>query len=94
MKYGGSGWGSFVRGGTRVTKPLQVCKGQVLLEQSDQFHARNVVRVIKTFDDRIYCRFVDPKDVRKPRSSWDMEFCIWDFEMKGIFKLYIVEAVQ
>jgi hypothetical protein len=92
--YGGSGWGKHKKG-VRVIVPSQVHKGQILLDESVQFHARNVAKVTKTFkpDDRIYCRFVDPDNVRWPRHPADDDFCVWDFEMTmpGLRRLYTIK---
>ena len=78
----GSGWGEHPRG-VKIIRPSQVSVGEIILDDSIQFHARNVARVTKVEADKIYAEFVDPDNTNTKRMADDHEFCIWDHEMTG-----------
>ena len=89
--YGGSGWGTHTRG-EKIFRPSQVHVGEVVLDDSIQFHARNVARVTKVEADKLYALFVDPDNTQNKRMADDHEFCVWNHEMTGtMMKLYKIK---
>lgn len=90
--YGGSGWGKHIRG-EKILRPTQVHIGEVILNDSIQFHARNVARVTNVEADKIYALFVDPTNPKDKRMADDHEFCVWNHEMTGtMMRLYKIKG--
>jgi len=88
----GSGWGGREPGRKLGFADLQT--GMVVLQESRQFQARNVVKIVEPpkdfvkFPDRKYGVFVDPKDTMRLRMQSDQMFCIWDFDFHSEHRVY------
>jgi len=79
----GSGWGPFTPG-EKISAFSEIRADTLLLDESTQFHARNVMRVTRVVPERnlMYCVFVNPKNPARPRGSGDREFCVHEFEVE------------
>ncbi|MHA1285906.1 MAG: hypothetical protein ACTSPB_00755 [Candidatus Thorarchaeota archaeon] len=79
----GSGWGDFNRGET-VLNIDGLRKYDILLNHSNQFDSKNVVRVLSVDYERGLFRgeFVDPSNIGELRLPSDKPFVVWDFELK------------
>lgn len=81
-KLGGSGWGHLLKG-MRLRALSQLKPGMLLLEHSEQHHARNVVEVTRIGNDVtdkiFYGRFVEPNDPGTLRAGANEDgFAVWD----------------
>lgn len=87
---GGSGSGPYIRG-KRITRISQLRPGDILIGDSNQFDATNVVRVMELpkgysspgyGEDHVYTEFRDPGDIRRSRQGGTMLMCLWHWELK------------
>lgn len=81
---GGSGSGKFRRG-KRIRKLKDVKKGMLLVDDSRQFRATNVLKVLEIPKGRdgFYGIFVDPNKPSVKRLGSDRKIFIWDFDLKS-----------
>lgn len=90
----GSGWGD-LKPGSKVKGIGELSIGDIALEKSNQFGAKNVIKVTAHQKDKVRAVFVDPKDVTKKRLPDDREFVIWDFDLEGgSMELYHTDKVK
>ena len=84
----GRGYGKFIEG-EPITTPSQVKVGDLLCEYCIQFHACNLIRVVKTDwpeepetlkSKKFYGVIMDPKDPSVPGIGSTGEICFWDLE--------------
>jgi len=79
-KYAGSGWGDLISD-YEITDTSEFEVGDIILEHSNQFNARNVVKITRTEgQNKAYGVFINPKNHKKLRLPNDKEFVIWDFQ--------------
>lgn len=87
---GGSGWGKFKKG--KKLKSLdELNVGDILLYQSRQFNAKNVIKVTNLNESHpankegrriVYAQFANPNNISEKRHGWDVEFAIWEHDLK------------
>ena len=84
MLFKGSGWANLQQG-EKISKIDQIKPGDVILEESHQLNARNVVKVTSCSKNSIRGYFVNPANHTEKRQASDQEFVIWDyhFELGG-----------
>lgn len=80
-KTGGSGLGKF-KVGKKITDIKKLKVGDLLVKESKQFNATNIVKITKVETQLAYGRFVSPDDPSKPRLSGDRRFVIWGFDLE------------
>jgi hypothetical protein len=79
----GSGSGRFHRG-ERIRQIGEIRVGDLFIEDSHQFDATNVCRVIKIRDgNKFVASFVNSANPESSRLWSDQPFCVWDFDLRG-----------
>ena len=82
--------------GPRIALIGEVHVGDLIIDDSAQFGATNLIKVVERpayataegdeepppDDDRFYGQFVDPTDQGKPRLYHDRPFVVWDFYLE------------
>ncbi len=82
--------------GERVISIATLKVGDIVLNDSAQFDAHNLCRILRFDDpaqfkpprDICYAIYVDPNDVSKPRRQDDAELAIWGHELTGTLNAY------
>jgi hypothetical protein len=76
----GSGFGTH-QPGRHVTDINEIKENRVYAVHSDQFKARNLLRVTSHQGDKIKGIFVDPTNLNRPRQGGDHIHNYWDFDI-------------
>ena len=86
-KHKGSGWGNFKKGKKANMKNIR--KGSILLNDSKQFRAKNVLKVTSVDKKRGLIRghYVNPKNTRQRRNPGDRTIAVWDFALDDYSKV-------